>query len=269
MIDCHCHLTDERIFPDLAGVLARSRSAGVRYFILGGVSPGEWDRQDSIVADSSDILPCYGLHPVWVAEQDDLSCSSAFDQLRKRAVAAAAIGETGLDFRRPYAGDLQKKRQVSFFRQHLDIAERIAKPVILHVVQAHGVALGEMRAHGGSLPGSGMVHGFTGSIEVARTWLDLGFYISLGTRLLFTQNQRLRELSALLPIERLLVESDSPDQRPPDHIGEFNEPWTTRQVIAMIAAVKNIDAGFLQDQILINAGRLFGREFSSGTGNNN
>lgn len=268
MIDCHCHLADERIYPDFTGVLARSRHAGIRYFILGGVSPDEWDRQDAIVADHSDVLPAYGLHPVWVANHNEVECTDGFSRLQKRIGTAAAIGETGLDFRRPYASDEQKAHQLFSLQQHLLLAERVRKPLILHVVQAHAAALGAMKAHGRILPGSGIVHGFTGSLEVASKWLDLGFYISVGTRLLFSQNQRLRDLAALLPVDRLLVESDSPDQRPPNHIGEFNEPWTTRQVIAKIAAVKNIDVGLLQDQVLINAGRLFGREFSRGTGNN-
>lgn len=271
MIDCHCHLADQRLLPSLATVLRESRAHGMRYFIMAGVSPDEWQRQKEIAAQDPSVVTCFGLHPVWVAEHDDQVVDAAFATLATEAAAAGAVGETGLDFRAAYRGAASKDRQRRLFRAHLDLAARLRRPLVLHVVHAHTEALTlvkEFVRSPGAGPGralTGMVHGFTGSREVAREWLDLGFMISLGTRILHKQNQKLKDLAAWLPTDRLLVESDAPDQRPSDHAGQLNEPWTSLRVMAMIAAAKNIDAGALQNQILINAGSLFGREFSLGT----
>lgn len=268
MIDCHCHLADHRLFPTYDAVTRASRARGVRYFVMGGVSPDEWQRQRQIAAKNPDVLTCFGLHPVWVAERGDFEVDEALAQLQREVGSAVAIGETGLDFRDAYKQAVQKERQERVFRAHLDVAFSTRKPLVLHVVHAHEAALSIVGAYKSRLSAAtvppGMVHGFTGSREIAGRWLDLGFLISLGTRILFKQNQKLRDLAAWLPVERILVESDAPDQPPPDHPGRWNEPWTTMQVIAMIAAAKNMDADALQDQIMVNAGSLFGREFRHG-----
>jgi TatD DNase family protein len=271
MIDCHCHLADQRLTTTLDAVMQDSRAHGLRFFVMAGVSPDEWLRQKAIAARDPAVVTCFGLHPVWVAEHDDQTVDAAFAGLEADAAGAGAVGETGLDFRAAYKNPARKDRQRRLFRSHLEVAARLRKPLVLHVVHAHEEALTmvkEFVRSAGTGPDrvlTGMVHGFTGSREVARQWLDLGFMISLGTRILHKQNQKLKDLAAWLPADRLLVESDAPDQRPPDHAGSLNEPWTSLRVMAMIAAAKNIDAGALQNQILINAGSLFGREFSLGT----
>lgn len=264
MIDCHCHLADERLFFQVDAVLTRSISQGLRYFIFGGVSPDEWQRQERVLGrlpKGCFARTCFGLHPVWVAQEADASCEQAFRILETKISRADALGETGLDFRKAWAGPEARARQERWFRAHLELAVQTQKTLVLHVVHAHDAALKMCREFSPELKQpAGMVHGFTGSREVAKAWLDLGFYISIGTRILYENNQRLRDLAAWLPLDRLLVESDAPDQRPPMHAAEFNEPWTSVQVMEAIATARNISVVDVEAQVFANVQLLFGPE---------
>jgi len=203
--DAHCHLADPRFAPHLEGVLARARAAGIGTFLQGGVDPEDWRRQAAI--DDPGVLPCFGLHPWFVAGADEARCQVAFRELEACIEGAAALGELGLD-RGPKVTNDSFALQKKMFAQQLELAAGLGKPLVLHVVRAHGAALAMLREHGASW--RGLVHGFTGALEVARQYIELGISISVGGVILNKQAKRLRTAVAGMPPEHLLVESDGP-----------------------------------------------------------
>ena len=192
---------------DPEAALRDGHAAGVTGMMLAGVDPQGWHEQHALARPG--VLVAYGLHP-WTQEGTIEALEEAIEILGR----PAAIGEIGLDRSTAHRSDLA--RQVPRFQQQLALARRLALPVIIHCVRAHGHALSlfdEQPAPGG------MVHGFSGSPEVAQQWLRRGLMLSYGPLLCSRRARRARAAAALTPLDRLLVETDAPAQRPgPAHL---------------------------------------------------
>ena len=244
-IDAHCHLADPRLKAELSGVFERAQRAGVDRFVQGGIDPADWDRQDSLKADRppGQILAAFGLHPMWVAENPQDACEAALAELVRRlqpgASSPAALGELGLDHRPRFAPET-RPRQLEFFQRQLELPEGRSLPLILHVVRAHTEALQAFKAVSSRRPLQGIVHSFSGSFEVARQYLDLGFFISVGGTMVGLQSfEKTAKTVIKIPPDRLVLETDSPDQPPPSYAGSLNEPASLWEVACAVGSLRN------------------------------
>lgn len=243
--DSHCHLSDFRIEAEVEAMIGRARNRGITRFLQGGVGPEDWERQRQLKRKHPEILLCFGLHPYWVADHTESECESALDQLAREVGAASALGELGLDLR-PHIMKDSLARQLSVFEAQLEMAEMAQKPIVLHLVRAFEEAQTVFDTWG--VPGSGgLVHSFNGSGKEAEYYLQKGLHLSIGGPVVRPENQKLHQAVQIIPMDRLLVETDSPDQPPPRLKDTFNEPLSLWDVAEMIAKIKKQTAEEILD----------------------
>lgn len=250
-IDAHSHLTDLRL-EDLASVLVRARAQGVVEHLQGGVGPEDWARQKQAALMHPEILPVYGLHPYWVADHTDAECEQALDELARWIPSCRLIGETGLDFRTHIVKD-SHDRQIHCFDAQLELARAAGKPVVLHVVRAFDEALRVLEFHRGEV--HGLFHSFTGSWPQAQKLMELGFLISVGGAVC-SDIPRLHQAVASIPLEHLVLETDSPDQKPEGWPEELNEPTSLLWVAEAVARLKKVSPERVLEESRINVDRL-------------
>jgi TatD DNase family protein len=208
-IDGHCHLADPRHQNELHELIVQSRQAGITGWVQGGVDPQDWDRQLALRAQWGDcVVPVFGLHPWWVARASPTELEAALRLLEAALPKAAALGETGLDAHPAHGGNLPL--QTRAFEVQLRLAASVGKPVVLHVVQAHEEALAVLTRNPRLLHG-GLVHGFSGSLEIARNYLALGLSLSVGSGVLKPGYKALKAALPHLPSDQLVLETDWPD----------------------------------------------------------
>lgn len=239
-IDAHGHLADPRWAGREAEIILDARAKGIHYFMQGGVGPEDWQRQRDLKKRFPEHIGlCFGLHPYWVVDHDDDQCEEALDLLAAQIIEAQGLGEMGLDFR-PHIMKDSRERQIYVFEQQLELAHICGKPMVLHLVQAHEESLRIMDLWG--LPKQkGMIHSFNGSSAKARDFLNRGFYLSVGGPVCRADNQKLRQAVKEMPLEFLLIESDSPDQPPPAYKGVLNPPESIWEVARTIGELKSLD----------------------------
>lgn len=225
LIDSHCHLDFPVFDQDRDSVVARARSAGVTGILIPGVSPDTWDRLLGVRDRYGDLIRVsLGIHPHALTTLTDAQVSAGLSALEARLLAAGAVavGECGLD------GSLIK-RGVSWERQEaalipqLDLAKRLGLPVLLHCVKAHGRLLALLEARG---PTVGVLHAYSGSVELVNRYAALGLYFGFGGALTWHNARRPLLAAAAVPLNRLLVETDAPDMPPhlPLPVSGRNEP---------------------------------------------
>ena len=165
-----------------------------------------------------------------------------------------ALGEAGLDFR-PHIMKDSESRQIEFFENQIELAKAFEKPMVLHIVQAHEKA--QQIFHLWDPPErGGFVHAFSGSYETAKTYIDKGFLISVGGAVTFEKNHKLQDCIKKLPLEYLLLESDSPDQAPEGWSG-LNQSTSLYSVAEKIGLIRNISAFDVLEVNTSNFKRLF------------
>jgi len=241
MIDSHCHIDEEAYAEDREEVLQRQKDGGIEAIVIPGVDRYSIDGIFDICRRWRGFCyPVLGLHPQNVA--DDWQ-----EQLRvlHEAVLAhtadgldvseriVAIGEIGLDYH--YTREFDEA-QHEVFRTQLRWAQELDLPVIIHSRDATADCLNIVREQVASAPLRGVIHCYSGSLEVAQEWLKMGMYLGIGGVLTF-KNSKLADTLAHVPLERLLLETDGPYLAPTPHRGERNEPVLMRFVAAKLAEV--------------------------------
>ena len=237
-VDSHCHLDFPELIAQLPQLLSRMAEQGVERALCISVSVANIPVVLRLAHEHDCLYASVGVHP-----EDRDATEPTLEQLCAWAAApkVLAIGETGLDYywhKEAVPGDLEWQRDR--FRTHLRAARMVAKPVVIHTRNAAADTLRLMREEaigvdaGG--PG-GVMHCFTETAETARAALDLGFYISFSGILTFKNAADLREVARLIPLDRLLIETDAPYLAPVPYRGKTNEPSYVAQVAAELARV--------------------------------
>lgn len=228
LVDSHCHLD----FPDLADkldeVLANMAANGVTHALCVGVNLEKLPAVLAVAEGHKNVFASAGVHPDYEdVEEPDVERLVALARHPK----VVAMGETGLDyFRIQGQPEWQKQR----FRTHIRAARQAAKPLIVHTREAAADTLSIMAEEGAGEAG-GVMHCFTENWEVAKGALDQGFYISFSGIITFRSAEALREVAQKVPLERMLVETDSPYLAPVPYRGKTNQPAYVRHVAEEIA----------------------------------
>ncbi|PWW15192.1 MULTISPECIES: TatD family hydrolase [Pseudidiomarina] len=234
-IDSHCHL-DKIDLADFGGDFAQlidtARAADVERMLCIGVTLEEFPAMAELVADYEDIYLSCGVHPLYVAKHP-LQQHLLRDLAKHERVVA--IGETGLDYY--YDADSKKVQQESF-AYHIELANELHKPLIIHTRDAREDTL-SMLKEGGAERCGGVLHCFTESLEMAQRAIDeLGFYISISGIASFRSATELREVVQAIPLQHLLIETDSPWLAPVPHRGKQNHPALVADVAKCVADIK-------------------------------
>ncbi|MGL6162412.1 TatD family hydrolase [Microbulbifer sp.] len=255
LVDSHCHLDRlklDKFDGDLDAVLELARSRGVGRFLCVGISLENVDRVVDIAGRHEDVVCSVGVHPL-----DVDSGLADVDKLLELAQKpkVVALGETGLDYY--YSTDTREIQQQSF-TAHLQAAGRARLPVIVHTRDARDDTIRLIREHGDP-EHAGVLHCFTESWEMAKAALDLNYYISLSGIVTFKNAGELRDVAQKLPLDRLLVETDSPYLAPIPYRGKPNIPAYVREVAEFIAELRGIPYEQLAEITTENFHRLFKR----------
>ncbi len=235
LIDSHAHLDDRRFQKDIDKVLERAKRAGVGKIIHVG-----FDKQSSINAYKmaekyENIYAVVGVHPHDAKDLDDDLLEFLYDIARTKN-KIVAIGEIGLDYYRNLSPKDQQKK--AFVRQ-IALAKELNLPIVIHDRDAHGDTVKIMKEERASRTG-GVLHCFSGSWEMARQCIEMGFYISFAGPVTFSNARRILDVIASTPLERILVETDCPYLTPEPHRGRRNEPAYVKHVAEKIAEVKGV-----------------------------
>ena len=252
LFDAHCHLEDERFNGEVEAALERMRDAGVARCILAGSDQASSERIAGIVAEHANVFGVVGVHP---HEAKDFSADALLwmDALLRKP-RMVGVGEIGLD----YHYDLSPRAaQRDAFEQQLEFAYARGVPAVFHVREAHGEVTEIFRARRARLP-AGVLHCYTGSVESAREYLAMGFYISLSGSVTFKNARTLQEVAQYVPLDRLMVETDSPYLAPVPMRGQRNEPAYVRFVAEKVAELRGISLQELAARTTENVERLYG-----------
>jgi TatD DNase family protein len=249
-VDSHCHINFPELAGDLEGVLARMADAGVSHALCVSVSLETFPEVLAIAERHPNVLASVGVHPDHTegAEPDAATLVKLASNPR-----VVAIGETGLDYYR-LKGDLEWQRRR--FRVHLQAARSACKPLIIHTREAGEDTIRLMQEESAREVG-GVMHCFTESWTVAEAALNQGFYISFSGILTFRNASALREVAAKVPLDRTLIETDSPYLAPVPHRGKLNQPAYVRHVAETLAAVKQVPLDNVAQATSENFQRLF------------
>ncbi len=256
-IDAHSHWSDPRLFddPKFSALLQKALDKNIDFFLLGGINPTEWQNQIKLKKEyPQNFGLCFGLHPYFVSASEYEDCETALDQLAQLLPAAMAIGEAGLDFRPHILKDSQTL-QIEMFENQIELAKAFEKPMVLHIVQAHEKAI-QIFDLWDAPERKGFIHAFNGSFDVAKKYIAKGFHISVGGAVTFEKNRKLHDCIEKIPLEYLLLESDSPDQAPSGW-SEGNDSSSLMLIAEQIGLIRNLSAFEVLETTTSNFKRLF------------
>jgi TatD DNase family protein len=252
LIDSHAHLNDSRFSPDLPQVLARAREAGLTAIVNVGFDLGSSRLAVEMASQHAELYAAVGVHPHDASDLDD----EAIKVLRDLAdhPKVVAIGETGLDFFRNLSPPPVQRQA---FERSIALAGELGKPLIVHCREAQGEVLQVLDAHLSSGQTVAM-HCFSGNVAFSDKCLQRGFYLGMAGTVTYPKSVVLREVAALVPPDRLLIETDCPWLPPQKHRGERNEPAYVGQVAQVVAEARGISADELGSLTAANAKATFG-----------
>ena len=233
LIDSHCHLNYKGLIEDQKNVLERSRAAGVDLMLNIATRESEWDAVLGTAVREPDVWATVGIHPHEADEHPHVDTAKLVARASHPRVVG--IGETGLDY---YYDHSDRERQQHSFRAHIAACRETGLPLILHTRDADDDTIRIMRDEMEQGPYSGVIHCFTASGAFADAAMALGFYISISGIVTFKSARDLQETAARLPLDRLLVETDSPFLAPVPHRGKPCEPAYVADTARFLAALR-------------------------------
>jgi len=248
--DSHCHIDFEHFDDDRDDVFERMANAGVSRIVAVAVELEQTPRLIDLVEARDHVWFSVGVHPNHaVAKEPTLEELCSLSKHEK----CVAIGETGMDF---FRDTLPAELQEARFRTHLQAAHRMQKPVIVHMRDADESTLRILKEEDVAGCG-GIMHCFSSDWAAAKQAIDMGMSISFSGNVTFKRNDELREVAAKVPLESLLIETDSPYLAPVPKRGKRNEPTFVSYVAECVAQVRNISVQELAEQTMANALKRF------------
>lgn len=251
LADSHCHL-QMLAGDELAAVTARARERGVSRFLVPGTTIADSKDAVGIAAVHGDALAAVGVHPHEAKDFEPNRDGPVLEELARNA-RVAAIGEVGLDFHYDLS---PRARQVQTLEWMLDLARRLDLPVILHNRESSAEMLA-LVGRFGPREKAGVFHSFTESADFGRRALDLGYVVSFSGMITFRRAENIREAAAALPLESMLVETDSPYLAPEPHRGKRCEPAFVVETARKLAEVKGVRAEAVAEATTAAFDRLF------------
>ena len=254
LIDSHTHLDFEDFDADRDEVLRHSRQLGVRRMVVLGVYQRNWQRLWDLAQQDPDLHVAFGLHPVYLDEHRCADLIELGDWLTrlKGHRQLCAVGEIGLDY---FIETLDRERQQALFEAQLQLAADFNLPALIHVRRSHAAVIATLKRL--RLKRAGIIHAFAGSKEEAREYIKLGFKLGLGGAATWPQALRMHRVLAELPLDAVVLETDSPDMAPAMYPGERNSPAHLPAICVALAAIMGVSAEQLAAASSANACAVF------------
>ena len=252
LIDTHAHIDFDDYAENFEIMLKDASDAGVEKIIIPGVEPKGFERILNLSATYDNIYGAIGIHPCDAKKWDENSYETI--KALGKSPKIIAIGEIGLDY---YWDKTYNELQKEVFTKQIEIAKELKKPVIVHDREAHGDVLEILKNTNAKEVGV-VMHCFSGSPEFALECVKEGFYIALGGVVTFKNAKKPHEVAKIVPLENLLLETDSPFLTPEPYRGKVNSPANVRFVAEAIAKLRGISIDEVEKQTTLNAQRLFG-----------
>jgi len=253
-VDSHCHLNYQGLIEDQPAVLERARAAGVELMLNISTRASEWDAVIGTAEREVDVMASVGIHPHEADLHPDVHAEKLAEKARHPKVVG--IGETGLDF---YYDHSDRDRQRQSFRAHIAAARETQLPLIVHTRDAEPDTLSilDEEMEKGAFPA--LIHCFTGSREFADRVLELGLFISMSGIVTFKNARELQETARSVPLDRLLIETDSPFLAPVPHRGRTCEPAFVADTARFLAELRAEPLDTLAEATSANFRRLFAK----------
>ncbi|MCP5205658.1 MAG: TatD family hydrolase [Hahellaceae bacterium] len=250
IVDTHCHLDFEALQPLLAAEMAKCTLSGIQGFLIPGVKREFWRRQEALKSEYPNCRIALGLHPYYIGEHhlDDVDKLREWITCRK---GVCAIGEIGLDkeFDR---WDLQ----IELFRLQVRLASQYSLPILIHSRRAHSEILHLLVDE--KFRGRGVVHGFSGSYELAREYWRKGIYIGVGGVITYPEASKTRAAISRMPLCSLLIETDAPSMPIYQQEGRYNLPSNIIRVLNALSSLRAEPEAVVRDQVYENSCILLG-----------
>jgi len=253
VIDSHAHLDDPRFADDLAAVIARAHAAGVEHVVTIGTDAATSRTNIELAARFTLLRAAVGIQPNHVAE----AASGDWDIIRELVThpTCVAVGETGLD---RYWDRSPFPLQEEYFARQLALARETQKPIVIHCREAEADIVRMLRAEFDARgPIAGVMHSYTGDGATAKACMEMGLFISFAGMITYKNAENLRQVAATIPLERLLVETDSPYLAPIPHRGRRNEPVYVVDTVDCLANVLEMIREQIAERTTQNARQLF------------
>jgi len=254
LIDSHCHLNYAGLAERQGEVLDAARSRGIAGFLNISTRQREWNDVIAVADRNPDVWASVGVHPHEADAHPDLGARALVEAAKHPRVIA--IGECGLDY---FYDKSDRKAQRERFEAHIDAARQSGLPLVVHTRDAEDDTAEMLEDAVGQGGVTGVLHCFTGSAELARKGLDLGFFISLSGIVTFKNAQDLQATAKWLPADQMLVETDSPFLAPVPHRGQKCEPAFVADTAAFVADLRGEPVEQLAETTTANFFRLFNR----------
>jgi TatD DNase family protein len=268
--DSHCHLDFAAFDVDRAAVWKACNAQGIRRLMIPGVSPSQWQNAARLCGQYDGFFYSVGIHPHWIEQQpwfDSAAGVGLPDTLQDELLGSIqnefalvenppgsrclAIGECGLDNLIAVPSRVQEQ----LLMIHIELANRLRKPLIVHCVRAHNELIALLKRH---QPGfGGVIHAFSGSYEMARQYVDLGFYLGVGGTITYARAQKTRATIANIPLSFLVLETDAPDMQVSGQQGLRNSPLSLVAIAQTLAELRGLPIEAIAHATWENTCRLF------------
>ena len=251
--DTHAHLADARFDEDREAVISGLAGAGVELICEVVCDLRTADKGLALIASHDNFYGAVGMHPHYADAMDNAGMDLLRGLLKRERIVA--LGEIGLDYHYDFS---PRETQKKWFDAQLCLAEELSLPVSLHIREAMGDCMDILRAHRASvIKNGGIMHCFSGSAETARECLELGLMIGMGGSLTFKNARKLVEVAEVVPMERIVLETDCPYMTPVPHRGERNDPSFLPLVAEKLGEIKGMDPDEAADAAFMNGCRVY------------
>ncbi len=259
--DSHCHFDFPMFDGDRQAIWQHCHALGVKQLVIPGVCPEQWHSAGRIAEQFNGVYFAAGVHPWWIEKvfPEECNAQQIANMLGKLAISVkhekcVAIGECGLDAAIATKLGVQKE----LLDAHLQLASELALPVIIHCRKAHNEIILALKKF--NLPAGGVIHAFSGSIDLALTYWQLGFRLGIGGTITYERAHKTRETVRQLPIAALMLETDAPDMPLSGHQGQGNTPEKLPVIAQVLANLRTEPASYIAQHTTKNARNLFGLE---------
>ncbi|WP_260259765.1 TatD family hydrolase [Vibrio intestinalis] len=236
LFDTHCHFDFSPFRDDFSNQLAEANQAGVERFLIPAIGSSNWSQLQQLALDNPQIYIALGFHPYFLDAQAQSQLEQLDALLAAKPFGCVAVGECGLDGMVDIGTALQEK----LFIEQIKLANQHRLPLVLHTRKTHNRLLQLLKQQGHHT--GGILHGFSGSYQQAKQFVDLGFYIGVGGVITYPRANKTRQAVAKLPLDSLVLETDAPDMPLMGYQGQINHPKRLPLILDILAQLQNNDA---------------------------
>ena len=256
LIDSHCHFDFEAFDNDRLDQWSQAKEKGLAGLVIPGVNETQWRSASLICQQFDHTVMAAGLHPWWVEQghSQPRAIATLMQRIAKQQDLShcVAIGECGLDAHI----DIPMDWQHTVFEAQLQLACELQRPLIIHIRKAHQTLIALLKHYAPSQ--GGVIHGFTGSKELAEQYWQRGFYLGIGGSITYPRANKTRSAIAAMPLEALLLETDAPDMPLHGQQGQRNSPVYLRDIAHCLAELKQLPVESIAQHTTANSQQLFG-----------